>query len=51
MNKNISLIILIFLAALAIWWGYGKMKPYLNTGGSATETLPAGDPTAGNTVP
>lgn len=36
MNKNIVGIILIILAGLAIWWGWGKMKPYMDTGGDVT---------------
>ncbi len=33
MNKNVVAIIVIVLAAAALWYGYGKMKPYMATGG------------------
>lgn len=44
MNKNIVGIILIILAVLAVWWGWGKMQPYLNTGGDAPIEETTGTP-------
>lgn len=46
MNKNITVIILLVLAAVAVWWGWGKLQPYMNTGGDTTidPTLPATPP-------
>ncbi len=47
MNKNITVIILLVLAALAVWWGWGKIQPYLNTGGDTTidtTTMPGNPP-------
>lgn len=46
MNKNVTAIILLVLAALAVWYGWGKLKPYVDTGGDQAvgESLaPAGD--------
>lgn len=45
MNKNVIGIILIILAVIAVWWGWGKLQPYINQGGdvpaeATTDTMP-----------
>lgn len=47
MNKKVVAIIVIVLAAGAIWYGYGKMKPYL---ASPPPETPAGAAEEGATA-
>lgn len=45
MNKNIVGIILIVLALLAVWfYGWPKLKPYIQTGGGDAVETPATEP-------
>jgi len=39
MNNKVAAVILLILAVVAVWWGWGKLKPYMNTGGGETEQV------------
>lgn len=41
MNKNVTAIILLVLAVVAVWYGWTKLKPYMSTGGDTSTEMPA----------
>jgi hypothetical protein len=43
MNKTVTGIILIVVAAVAVWWAWGKLKPYVAPAPAAPPGMKPGD--------